>query len=1253
VCGIGEVDGGDLLPDGGCDPLTCAEQKIFCGQAGNGCGGTLDCGGCDAGTCGGSGTPDVCGVPPNLCVPETCSSLKVSCGPAGNGCGGVIDGGCGSCNTGTCGGGGTPGVCGGSNACVPKSCPDAGGCGPMADGCNNLLQCGTCTGPATCGGAGIPNVCGSTEADGGSLLPDGGCRPLTCAQQGIFCGPAGNGCGGTLDCGGCDAGTCGGSGTPNVCGVPPDLCVSMTCASQHLSCGPAGDGCGNVIQCGGCDAGSCGGAGVTGQCGSPPPCVPRSCAAAGATCGFVGDGCGNLLMCGVCNAPDICGGAGIPFVCGDGSGADGGGCVAPTVSCTTASGKICTDLQSDANNCGTCGNVCPASFVCAAGVCTPQCSGSTSCNADAGEICVGDHCANACDSALTGTSSLGCEFWPVHLWNTEDGTGYDQGPLGIVASNPSGTVAATVTLEDASGIIQTQTVAPGQAELFSVPNAQDRLSQTQEGNSFHLRSTIPIAAYEYNPVNAAQAYTGSADLLLPTHTLAQYYFVVSYTYNSGIHTTPPQGQGYLAVVGTQPNTSVTITVPVATSASTTGTAVPAIAAGGTLNLTLGQGEAVEIAEAASLQDITGATITSDKPVVAFGGSGATTVPDTANGGDHFEAQLFPTAAWGTSYECEKYTVRSPNDEDHWRIVGGQAGTTVTLTPAVATVPTLAVGQVFEFATAESFDLVASQPVLVAHYLEAWGALSGQYNPVTFPYATTNPCPYAGTANDSQCIGDANMTLAVPTAQYLSEYTFYTPTSYAYNYVDVLAPMGSAITLDGAAISPALVAIGGGTYGLSQIQIQPGVHSMSGNKPFGITLYGYDYAISYTCVGGLNLQQIGFTGNPASCTPLSCAEQGIQCGLAGNGCGGEIESGCGGCSAPQTCGGGGVPGVCGGGCQPQTCATLNLSCGPAGDGCGNQLSCGGCDAGTCGGGGVSGVCGSPPPCVPTTCTKLGYSCGPADDGCGSLIDGGCGSCTSPNSCGGGGLAGVCGTGSVCAPQSCSAQQISCGPAGDGCGNVIDGGCGSCTPPQTCGGGGTPGACGGAGCNAQTCNSLGLSCGPAGDGCGNVIQCGGCDAGSCGGGGTPGACGGPPTCTPLTCVELGYSCGPAGDGCGGTLACGGCDAGTCGGGGTPGVCGTGTHCTPETCAEQQIFCGPAGDGCGDVIQCGNCDAGTCGGGGTPGICGAPACTALTCAGQHFNCGPAANGCGGLLECGSCDAGTCGGGGQPNVCGSSSFE
>ncbi len=196
-----------------CTPRTCADAGASCGQVADGCGGlTASCGTCPVGqTCGGGGTPGVCGGP--TCVPKTCADLGYDCGLAGNGCGGVID--CGTCTApgDTCGGGGIAGKCGHpTTTCTPRTCAELGlECGPAGDGCGNLLNCGTCVPPATCGGGGVPGKCGAPS-----------CTPTTCSKLGYDCGLAADGCGGTLDCGTCvSPSVCGGDGIANHCSVPP------------------------------------------------------------------------------------------------------------------------------------------------------------------------------------------------------------------------------------------------------------------------------------------------------------------------------------------------------------------------------------------------------------------------------------------------------------------------------------------------------------------------------------------------------------------------------------------------------------------------------------------------------------------------------------------------------------------------------------------------------------------------------------------------------------------------------------------------------------------------------------------------------------------------------------------------------------------------------------------------------------------------------------------------------------------------
>ncbi len=218
------------------------------------------------------------------------------------------------------------------------------------------------------------------------------------------------------------------------------------------------------------------------------------------------------------------------------------------------------------------------------------------------------------------------------------------------------------------------------------------------------------------------------------------------------------------------------------------------------------------------------------------------------------------------------------------------------------------------------------------------------------------------------------------------------------------------------------------------------------------------------------------------------------------------------------------------------------------------------------------------------------------------------------------------GGGCGLVTCQSASATCGLIGDGCGGTID--CGSCTSPATCGGGGVQFQCGGSsGCTpitaAQACSALGANCGEASDGCGSTVSCGSCAAGqTCGGGGTSFQCGsgGGGTCTPLTCAMLGSNCGTIGDGCGGTLSCGTCATGmSCGAGGVAGVCGA-TTCTPRTCAQAGATCGYVGDGCGGIIGgaggpgCGSCTSPMiCGGGGMANVCGSPTCTTTLCMNQ----------------------------------------
>ena len=185
------------------------------------------------------------------------------------------------------------------------------------------------------------------------------------------------------------------------------------------------------------------------------------------------------------------------------------------------------------------------------------------------------------------------------------------------------------------------------------------------------------------------------------------------------------------------------------------------------------------------------------------------------------------------------------------------------------------------------------------------------------------------------------------------------------------------------------------------------------------------------------------------------------------------------------------------CANNSClAGICQICSSNGASCTTSATC-------CGGLCSNNVCAS---CTPYTCNGQGWNCGTPSDGCSGTLS--CGSCTSPQTCGGGGTANVCGVancGTCNATYQCGSTVGTCSTSGAACTATA----GTCTSPQTCGGGGIQNVCGVVGCG--TCNAT-YQCGSTAGTCsGNGASCtataGTCTLPqTCGGGGTPNVCGG---------------------------------------------------------------------------------------------------------------------------------------------------
>lgn len=235
-----------------CDQISCESAGYECKVLAGRCNVAVQCGECTRASYKCTDERDADGkIIRQYCACRTtkCPDGSVqypACGNASNGCNGTLICGSSSCPSyddpngqgvidGVCGGGGAPNLCGPA-PCVPIAC-EPGDCGRKSNGCDDVLECGECA-P---GDAGVPMVCGAN-----GVANRCGCEKRDCGRLGYTCGTVDDGCGGRLECGTCDA--------PERCDETTHQCactktdLAQACAGK--TCGYAPDGCRGMHVCG-------------------------------------------------------------------------------------------------------------------------------------------------------------------------------------------------------------------------------------------------------------------------------------------------------------------------------------------------------------------------------------------------------------------------------------------------------------------------------------------------------------------------------------------------------------------------------------------------------------------------------------------------------------------------------------------------------------------------------------------------------------------------------------------------------------------------------------------------------------------------------------------------------------------------------------------------------------------------------------------------------------------------------------------
>ncbi|MGH7437485.1 MAG: hypothetical protein ACRENE_17550, partial [Polyangiaceae bacterium] len=1026
------------------------------------------CGGGGSGLCG-TGTQDG-GV--YSCNPATCAGLGNPCGAQSDGCGGQTPV-CTTCPSGTyCGGGGasqcgngfTSGDSGTDSGlltpCTHKSCADypTNPCGQQSDGCGGLTaSCNPCA-TGFCGGGG-PGVCGNglPGGDGGTT-----CNPKTCTDYPSSCGQQSDGCGGlTANCGTCTVTNqyCGGGG-PGVCGLGPladaGTCTPFTCSHYPGTCGQHSDGCGGLTtNCGSCPLNQYCGGGGAGVCGGGAAvdggtCSPWACSHYPAgTCGQQSDGCGGLTAnCGGCTNPKFCGGdPAKPGQCGGNNGLapDGGSantcvrdtCVSKGYNCGNA-GDGC------GGTIGPCGT-CTGADACGAGGQANVCGNNVACT----QLCPLQKLCDGATATLSGTVIAGtlAAYLPtgvangdpvpnvlVYVPNSTTGPSY-----GVTAFTPRS--AETQALQcstcgaDVSGnpLVEATTKFDGTFTLNNVPVGATIPVVIQLGRWRRI-FTVSTACGS-NVVNAAGMPAGflrmprnqsEGDIPLTAISTGNVDAMECVLLKMGVDSTE-----FVAATGTSSSTFPT---------------------SGRIQLYQGNGAiastgATTLGEA-SLMDTGGTYNNYDQVILPCWGVDPTTAGSAnaktgteladlvtyGKNGGHFFATHY-SYAW--LYANNPYSLTANWNVNRNTSINSMNGTVSQTVP-----PTTPV----------------TNPGVFVEWLNYIKALNTN--------TATNPPPNPALVTIGSARHDVNSVVSPSTdwidgtdpghtgESMLLHYTFDTPVGSANqcghaifsdfhvtnatgtggnqgnacgqasdcdsNNCRFLNNTGCTRSSDcgsaGTCTIPRRATTGTCTQGTCTAYQFPS----QSTSYCGTTMTAQEKILEYMI---WDLAQC-VPGQPTStCVGKTCAQLGNPCGQQSDGCGNLIT--CSSCPAGQTCGGGGVANVCGGfdagTCTPVTCASMPVgTCGQQANGCGGLTAvCDVCPSGqTCGGGGVAGVCGSSPTsCVPLTCANYpAPTCGQQSDGCGGLTLV-CG-CPSGQTCGGAGVAGKCGIPPTCAPKSCS-------------------------------------------------------------------------------------------------------------------------------------------------------------------------------------------------------------------------------------------
>jgi len=534
-----------------------------------------------------------------------------------------------------------------------------------------------------------------------------------------------------------------------------------------------------------------------------------------------------------------------------------------------------------------------------------DCRGAPIKTCASGTTCGGGQCLTPCEAANADKSTIGCYYYTVdpdviqegqgacfaaYIANTSplpvtigleyDGQTYDATAVSAIPSGdgkaitygplpngklPPGQIAIVFLAQAPNPIGQAGVTCP----ITPAINGTDASSHgTILGNAFHITTSQPVVAYDIFPYGGGDAAMTSATLLIPTSAWDTNYVAVNAFPQSQI-AMAAGAMPSLDIIAMEDGTTVTINPAVAIQP---GSGVPGGQANTPQTYNLAKGQVLQFTQA---EELTGSPIQSNKPIGVWGAASCLNIDVNTCCCDSAHQQLPPVRALGIEYTGVRYRNRSdtgPDEAPPWRLVGAVNGTQLTWLPSTPPgAPTvLNLGSIATFMAAGPF-IVKSQDSNHPFYMS--GHMTG--------------CETIFQATD--CRGDPEFVDVVPSAQWLSSYTFFTDPTYPETNLVVVRQsvkgVFSDVSLDCAGTLTGWKPIDAAdTYEYTRIDLvrhdfiqqgncDNGRHEMTSKAPFGLTVWGwgsaetagaynipqapgfFTQAVSYAYPAGMSLQQI--------------------------------------------------------------------------------------------------------------------------------------------------------------------------------------------------------------------------------------------------------------------------------------------------------------------------------------------------------------------------------------------------------------